>query len=155
MKKILYLFFISFLLLIFTSCNNSNNNLQNDLEEDEMNKTLQLIIGDVEVEVSWLDNDSVNELIQYVNDTLDIKLHQHGGFEQYGSIGKTLTSNDKRIKTNPGDIVLYSSNQIVLFYGSNTWSYTKLGKMNLKENELYELLGKEDSITITLKVINI
>ena len=62
MKKILYLFFISFLLLIFTSCNNSNNNLQNDLEEDEMNKTLQLIIGDVEVEVSWLDNDSVNEL---------------------------------------------------------------------------------------------
>ena len=60
----------------------------------------------------------------------------YGGFEQVGSIGSTLPSADTRITTNPGDIVLYSSNQIVLFYDSNTWSYTKLGHINLSKSEL-------------------
>ena len=57
-------------------------------------------------------------------------------------IGTTISSNDKRITTSPGDIVLYSSNQIVLFYGSNTWEYTRLGHINLSEDELVKLLDK-------------
>ena len=69
-----------------------------------------------------------------------------------GTIGSTLPSADTRITTNPGDIVLYSSNQIVLFYDSNTWSYTKLGHINLSKSELTDLLGDEDVvITLNLK----
>lgn len=76
----------------------------------------------------------------------------YGGFEQVGSLGTSITSADDRITTSPGDIVLYSSNQIVIFYDSNTWAYTKLGHISLSKSELTDLLGDGDvTITITLK----
>lgn len=79
-------------------------------------------------------------------------MSKYGGFEQVGSLGTTLPSNDERITTSPGDIVLYSSNQIVIFYESNTWAYTKLGHIVLSKSELTELLGEDDvTITLTLK----
>ena len=75
----------------------------------------------------------------------------YGGFEQVGSIGQNLTRNDKQTTTEPGDIVLYSGNQLVVFYGSNSWSYTRLGKINLSDEELENLLGNGD-VTITLSM---
>ena len=79
-------------------------------------------------------------------------MSMYGDFEQVGSLEKTIISDDERITTSPGDIVLYSSNQIVIFYGSNTWSYTKLGHINLSKSELTNLLGDEDIvITMDLK----
>ena len=56
-------------------------------------------------------------------------------------------SNDqRRTETGAGDIVLYSGNQLVVFYGSNSWEYTRLGKIKLTEKELMDLLGKGDAI---------
>ena len=104
------------------------------------------------VDVYWADNDSVNALKELAKDGLTINMSKYGGFEQVGSIGSTLPSADTRITTIPGDIVLYSSNQIVIFYDSNTWPYTKLGHINLSKSELVDLLGDEDVvITLTLK----
>ena len=122
-------------------------------EDDElMNKTLSLKIGNTEVDVNWLDNDSVTALKKLAKDNLTIEMHMYGSFEQVGSLGTSITSADTRITTSPGDIVLYSSNQIVIFYDSNTWAYTKLGHINLSKSELTDLLGDGDvTITITLK----
>ena len=122
-------------------------------EKDETaNLELTLKIHDIEVDVIWTDNDSVKALKNLAKDGLTINMSKYGGFEQVGSIGSTLPSSDTRITTNPGDIILYSSNQIVMFYDSNTWSYTKLGHINLSKSELIDLLGDEDVvITIDLK----
>lgn len=68
----------------------------------------------------------------------------YGDFEHVGSIGSTILSADTNITTSPGDIVLYQSNQLVIFYGSNTWDYTKLGHINLSKSELNDLLGNDD-----------
>ena len=122
------------------------------MEDEKMNKELKLKIDGVEVSVSWEDNDSVKSLMNLAENGLEINMSKYGGFEQVGSIGATLPSNDSRITTNPGDIVLYSSNQIVVFYGSNTWAYTKLGHINLTKEELVGLLSNKDvKITINLK----
>lgn len=130
----------------------SNTTTQTNEDDELMNKTLTLKIGNNEVSVNWLDNDSVTALKELAKDGLTINMSKYGGFEQVGSIGTTITSADSRITTNPGDIVLYSSNQIVIFYDSNTWSYTKLGHINLSKGELTDLLGDEDvTITISLK----
>ena len=131
----------------------SNDTTTQPNEEDElMNKTLSLKIGNTEVDVNWLDNDSVSALKKLAKDGLTIEMHMYGGFEQVGSLGVSITSADTRITTTPGDIVLYSSNQIVIFYDSNTWAYTKLGHINLSKSELTDLLGDGDvTITITLK----
>ena len=58
---------------------------------------------------------------------LTVKLNDYAGFEKVGVIGKRLPANDRRTTTKPGDIVLYSRDQIVMFYGKNTWEYTRLG----------------------------
>lgn len=92
------------------------------------------------------------QLKKLAKDGLTIELHRYGGFEQVGSLGSTIKSNDSSITTNAGDICLYQSNQIVFFYGSNTLSYTKLGHINLTKTELVELLGEEDAVTITLNL---
>lgn len=118
-------------------------------EGNYMNKGLILKIDNQVIDVAWLDNDSVKELKELAKDGLTINMKKYGGFEQVGSIGKTITSSDTRIATEPGDIVLYSSNQIVIFYGFNTWEYTKLGHINLSRSELTDLLGDKD-VVITL-----
>lgn len=131
-----------------------NTSPSDEPKEDEsyLSKTLVLTLDSSEVDVYWMDNDSVKELKKLAKDGLAIELHQYGGFEQVGSLESTIKSNDSSITTNAGDICLYQSNQIVFFYGSNTWSYTKLGHINLTKTELVELLGEEESVSIVLKL---
>lgn len=113
---------------------------------------LVLKIDDQEVDVSWEDNESVNDLKALAKNGLRVNMSMYGEFEVVGSIGKTIKSNDSRISTTPGDIMLYSSNSIVMFYGSNTWEYTKLGHINLSKDEIISLIGNKNVIvTLELK----
>ncbi|WP_373218822.1 cyclophilin-like fold protein [Ruminococcus sp. 5_1_39BFAA] len=43
-------------------------------------------------------------------------------------------------------MVLYSGSNIVLFYGSNSWAYTRLGKIDLPEDQVTELLSNGDVV---------
>ena len=114
-------------------------------------RSLIMKIGDREVDVAWEDNDSVEELKNLASSGLTIEMSMYGGFEQVGPIGRSIARDDKQTTTAPGDIVLYSGDSIVLFYGSNSWSYTRLGKINMTENELEEMLGNGD-VTVTLSI---
>ena len=79
-------------------------------------------------------------------------MSMYGGFEQVGEIGTSLPRNDVQTTTSAGDIVLYSGNQIVLFYGSNTWSYTRLGRIEgMSQAQLSRLLGG-DPVTVTISM---
>ena len=90
------------------------------------------------------------DLKKHAKDGLTIELYQYGDFEQTGSLGFTLVSNDTLIDVGPGDIILYNSNQICLYYDNNSGSFTKLRHINLSKSELRELLAKEDTVTITI-----
>lgn len=110
-----------------------------------------LLIGETPVRVIWEDNRTVEALRAIVStEPLNVSMSMYGGFEQVGSIGQSLPRDDRRITTESGDIVLYSGDRIVVFYGSNTWEYTKLGHISDKTaQDLAELLGNGDvSITI-------
>lgn len=111
---------------------------------------LSLAIDNTLVNVTWEDNPSVSSLRELASSGLTLNLTRYGGFEQVGPIGKTLPSSDVNLTTSPGDICLYDSNKIVLFFGKNTWAYTRLGHINLSKDELATLLNKE-SVTITLR----
>ncbi len=121
-------------------------------DEVEEDRDMIMEIGDTLVQVAWEDNESVEALKELVSqEALSIQMSMYGGFEQVGSIGQNLPRDDKQTTTKAGDIVLYSGNQIVVFYGSNSWSYTRLGSISDKsEKELSELLGNGD-VTITIK----
>ena len=117
-------------------------------------KMLRLKIGDEEVEVSWEDNASVEALKKLCEEKpLVIKMSRYGGFEQVGPIGKDLPSKDVKTKTKSGDIVLYNSSQMVIFYGSNSWDYTRLGHITDKDaKEMKTLLGGKD-VTVTVSLV--
>ncbi len=119
-------------------------------EAMEAGKSMTMTIAGEEVPVIWENNDSVSELTELAKDGLEISMSMYGGFEQVGSIGTSLPRNDSQMTTSPGDIVLYSGNQIVIFYGSNSWAYTRLGKITgLNEKELEDMFGNGD-VTICL-----
>lgn len=112
-----------------------------------------LLIGETPVQVNWEDNRTVEALRDIVASApLTVSMSMYGGFEQVGSIGTSLPRNDVQTTTEAGDIVLYSGNQIVVFYGSNSWAYTRLGKVTDKsKTEMTELLGKGD-VTVTFMI---
>lgn len=102
------------------------------------------------IDVTWENNASVSALKALSNPSLTINMHQYGRFEQTGEIGQSIVSNDSQINTEPGDVVLYSGNQISVFYEPSNWSYTRLGHINMNKSELNALLNK-DTIVFVLK----
>ena len=127
--------------------------IQDSKTESEDAETMRMKINETDVEVAWEDNESVEALKELARDSLRIQMSMYGGFEQVGSIGKSLPREDHQTTTQAGDIVLYSGNQLVVFYGSNAWAYTRLGRIVDKSaSELTELLGNGDvAITLTLE----
>ncbi len=122
---------------------------ENEAEDDSMKK-LRMEIDGTQVAVSWQDNESVAALAELAGKgPVTVRTSMYGGFEQVGPLGTSLPRNDRQTTTSSGDIVLYSGDQIVLFYGSNSWAYTRLGRMELSEAEVSELLGHGD-VTVTL-----
>ncbi len=108
-----------------------------------------LTIDGVNVPVQWADNESVKALKDYA--PLRAELHMYGGFEQGGQLGMRLPRNDEKITTEPGDIMLYSGNQIVIFFEANTWEYTRLGKIMGKSQKELESLLKKPGVVITIE----
>lgn len=126
---------------------------END-EQPAAEKQLTIMLGETKVSVDWKNNDSVAALKELVkDDPLTIQMSMYGGFEQVGKLGTSLPRNDKETTTSAGDIVLYSGNQIVVFYGSNSWSYTRLGYItDQTASGMKKLLGNGDiKLTISME----
>ena len=120
-------------------------------ELPEEKTMMQMKINDTPVTVTWEENESVDALKELAQNGLTIKMSMYGGFEQVGPVGQRLPRQDVQTSTSSGDIVLYSGNQLVVFYGSNSWAYTRLGHIDDKTpDEMRELLGNGDVI-ITLE----
>ena len=120
------------------------------LEEDQ----IRIIVGENSFIVRLEDNESAAALRGLLEDAdKTIPASNYGGFEKVCQLGTTLPGNDVQTSTSAGDVMLYSSNQIVIFYDSNSWAYTRLGKVeDLTAKELEEILsGPETQITLSLK----
>ena len=132
------------LAMTLTACGQSAEAPTGSTEETEM----ILRIDGTEVPVTWEENESVQALNALA--PLTIEMSMYGGFEQVGSIGSSLPRNDRQTATAPGDLVLYSGDQLVVFYGTNRWAYTRLGHVDLTKEDLTALLSAHD-VTITLE----
>ena len=118
----------------------------------EGDNDMQMMIGETPVTVAWEDNASVEALRALAAEGLTIEMSMYGGFEQVGSIGQSLPRDDQQTTTTSGDIVLYSGNQLVVFYGSNSWAYTRLGRITDQTPEQMKALLGSGDVTITLSM---
>ena len=114
---------------------------------------LKMRINDTDVSVEWEENESVEALKEMAkNGPLSVQMSMYGGFEQVGYLGADLPRNDTQTVTRSGDIVLYSDDQIVVFYGSNSWAYTRLGHIIDKTDEEMARLLSNGDVVITLSL---
>ena len=103
----------------------------NNTQEDETGMKMNVQIGDYTFTATLEQNQAVNELIEMMKERpVTIEMSDYSGFEKVGPLGKGLTTDNHQTTTTEGDIVLYSGDQIVIFYGSNSWSYTRIGKID-------------------------
>lgn len=118
----------------------SEDSLLEEETEEAMAEKMTLQIGDSTFTAALESNAAVDALVEMMNDApVTIQMSDYSGFEKVGSLGTSLPSDDSRTTTHAGDIVLYNGNQIVIFYGSNSWSYTRIGKVD-------DLAGWEDAL---------
>ena len=114
--------------------------------DDSMDDLVKVKINDEVFDVKLENNSATQELIKELKKgNITVNASEYGGFEKVGDLGFSLPTSDENIGTAPGDIVLYQGDKISLFYGSRSWSYTKLGKIdNVGSNKLKEVLGSGD-----------
>jgi len=116
---------------------------------------LYITIGGETQMASLIDNAATRELVTRLQDgPITLTLNSSGGFEIWGPLGFALPTSNEQVNAQPGDIVLYNGNNICLFYGSNTWSYTRLGHIDdLTQSQLRSFLkAGESNISVTLSL---
>ena len=112
-----------------------------------------LKVGGNTMTATLTDNEATRELTKLLEQgDITIRMSDYGGFEKVGALPQSLPTSNTQITTEPGDIMLYQGNQMVIFYGSNSWSYTRLGKIDgATESNLRQFLGNGD-IVLTLSL---
>ena len=146
MKRFFAIILLAFMMFAFSACKDFSKNAQTTsavltkakqttkAKEEERQKArmkINIRISEKIFTATLEDNAAAKELYEIIkNGGLTVEMSDYSGFEKVGALGKKLKSSDKQTTTKSGDIVLYQSNQIVMFYGSNSWSYTRLGRID-------------------------
>ena len=125
------------------------------INQSTMPEHIKISVGEKTIPIAIEDNNATKELVKVLRKApVSYEANDYGGFEKVGNLGFSLPASDTQITTGPGDVILYSGNQIVLFYGTNSWSYTRIGKMEygtLDELKAFLKAG-QGMITVTLSL---
>ncbi len=129
----------------------AETDIQNNMEESKV-ANMNVQVGDVVFSATLEENEAVSALLEMMQESpVVIQMRDYSGFEKVGPLGTSLPASDSQTTTQAGDIVLYNGNQIVIFYGTNTWSYTRLGHID-------DLTGWEEALgsgDVTVKIVGL
>lgn len=131
-----------------TSENTDGNKQTPETNTDMEENVMKITVGDTTFTATLADNSSAEALKEMLMEgPLTIDMSDYGNMEKVGPIGKNLPENNEQITTEAGDIILYLGNSLVIYYDTNTWNFTRLGKINdVTQAELKEALGNGDVI---------
>ena len=131
------------------SCQTDKNN-----KKDMENNTIKLTIeGGRTLTATLADNSSAQALRTLLEEgDITVKMEDYANMEKVGSLGRSLPRNDRPTTTGPGDLILYQGHNFVIYYDTNSWNFTRLGKIEgVTGEELLSMLGHGD-VTVTLSV---
>lgn len=134
-----------------TEGNNNNTEDNSNMEEN----IIKLTVNDRTFSATLVENSSTKALIdQLAKEDIVVRMDDYGDMEKVGSLGFSLPRNDIRITTSPGDIILYQGNYLVIYYDTNSWNFTKLGRVDdvTSRDEMLELLGGKGDVTVKLSL---
>lgn len=129
-----------------------SDSMEKDASQPEAKKEmLYITVGEHEFRAVLEENASAQELKELLEKgPITVSMDDYGGFEKVGPLGTTLTRSDESITTQPGDVILYQGNQIVIYYAPNSWNFTKLAQIEAA-SDLKQKLG-EGSIEATFSL---
>lgn len=136
--------------LLMAACSTEEAQAQTSTTSD---MKINITIDGKTLPVNLVDNDATRTLVAALQQApITYEADDYGGFEKVGALGRSLPTSNSQIRTEAGDVILYSGNQIVLFYGSNSWSYTRLGRIQYSTTDELKAFLKagQGRITVTL-----
>ncbi|MBR7013849.1 MAG: hypothetical protein IKI07_03180 [Prevotella sp.] len=140
--------------LVIISCSSDETQAQTPNDET-MTQKMYITIGGRTASVTLADNSATQALVEKLQQApVTVTLNSSGGFEIWGPLGFSLPTSNERINAQPGDVILYNGDNICIFYGTNSWTYTRLGKIdNMTASELTTFLkAGENNISVTLSL---
>lgn len=153
MKKIWCLLLGGAFVACLTACGPNGSSASDEGKSPAVENSLFYVtVGGEKFSATFADNSGAHALKELLTGgDITIQMSDYGGFEKVGSLGHSLPTENTQTTTHTGDIVLYQGNQIVIFYGSNSWSYTRLGKID-DLTGWQEALGSGDiAVTFSLQ----
>lgn len=150
MKRLVLHIYIMFMALTAMAC---QSNEVEAMPSDKSANTMNITINEKTVSCQLVENSSTRALLaQLEKGNITYEADDYGNFEKVGYIGFNLPQNNESITTTVGDVILYQGNNICLYYGSNSWSFTRLGKIEgMSKDELKTFLNAgEGSVKVTL-----
>ena len=162
MKKTLAVLLLAvFVMNVQTACSSETDGEEhlktpddnNNSQDNETSTIMNITVNNKVLEVSLASNAATKALKERLQDSpVTYSSSSYGNFETVGNIGFSLPTSNTNITTEVGDVILYQGNQICIFYGSNTWSYTRIGRItNASQTELRGLLSS-GTVNITLSL---
>lgn len=131
----------------------SNEEIMLESQEEDLDMTMNIQIGDHVLTATLVQNSSTEALLEMLTEgPVTVNMSDYAGMEKVGSLSESLPRNDEQISTGAGDLILYQGNSFVIYYDTNAWSLTRLGKINdVTQEELKEILGSGD-VTAVLSI---
>lgn len=155
-KSIIIRLLVMAIALLVMSCGGDEAQAQT-IKEENMTEKLYITIGNQTLPVTLVKNNATEALMAALAaNPITYEADDYGGFEKVGALGMSLPTNNQQLTTQAGDVILYSGNQIVLFYGSNSWSYTRLGRIEYESLEQLKsfLKAGQGRVSVTLSAEN-
>ncbi len=146
MKQILWLLAA----ILITGCTKNSETFAQTMEQK-----MYITIGEETHTVTMEDNVGTRALVAALQtENIVYIAHDYGNFEKVGYIGQSFPTDNHQITTSAGDLVLYGGDNICIFYGSNSWSYTRIGKLDgLSADEVRRFVkAGEGEVNITLSL---
>lgn len=151
MKTITKALMIMFAMLMCSCADKSND----AVAQTTLPQKMYITIDGVSQPVTLYNNAATQALVAKLEEgPVTVTLNSSGGFEIWGALGFSLPTSNEQITAQPGDVILYNGSNICIMYGSNSWSYTRLGHIDaLNESELRSFLkAGESNISVTLSL---
>ena len=159
-SKFMITAFLLLALPALVACGNNSSGKAAPLEVKTGNKAaeaaqqeLKIRVGQHVLKAALVDNSSTRALVEKLKQgPVTIHMHDFSNFEKVGDLGFSLPANDEHITTVPGDLILYQGRRFVIYYDTNTWDFTRMGKLkDVNQAQLKEILGKDD-VTVQLEL---
>ena len=140
--------------MLVMSCSSDETYAQTNYET--MTTKMYITIGGRTETVTLVNNSATQALVAKLQEAPVTVTLNDNNFEIWGALGFSLPTSNEQVNAQAGDVVLYSGNNICIFYDSNSWSYTRLGRIDgLTTSELRTFLkAGANSISVTLSLTN-